>query len=243
MPFADAHLHLAPGGDITGFRRALERADIALAFVNSAESAQWASGLKAWRAGAVIPFIGIHPWFCAEAGNQDMERLETLLTENANAHIGEIGLDRAIDTPLKVQEKVFAAQLKLARKLNRAISVHCVKAWDRVLPLLREGGPFTRGVILHSFSGPVEHIWELAALGGYFSFGTGVFGTQADKLARLIKAAPKERIICETDFPFGKISGKTPEIPPIGEVTAEVGRIAASPDILFYENARRVIAA
>lgn len=245
MPFADAHLHIPPGGDAAGLHRALERADIALAFVNSAESAQWPSVLEAGRGTAVLPFIGIHPWFSGAASNQDMARLETLLAENPNAQIGEVGLDRAVETPLEVQEQIFTAQLKLARKLNRAVSVHCVKAWDRVLPLLRDNGPFSRGVILHSFSGPAGHISELAELGAYFSFGTRVLGNQALKLAPLIKAAPKERLLCETDFPHGKIGVQTPEFPPIAEVTAEVGSIAGidSPAELFYKNAQRIVGA
>lgn len=83
--------------------------------------------------------VGIHPWRAHAASPGWLDRLETVLVQHARHRapgflVGEIGLDKAARTPetgrceYAAQKAVFAAQLQLAAKLGRPISVHCVKA-------------------------------------------------------------------------------------------------------------------
>ncbi|MDD4004909.1 MAG: TatD family hydrolase [Elusimicrobiaceae bacterium] len=242
MPFADAHLHLLPPG-ITGFSQTLDRAGITRAFANSAGKAEWQNTLYAARCGPVTPFIGIHPWFCARHTPADLAELDALLARNPAARVGETGLDGAIQTAMPLQEEFFAAQAELARRHHRALSVHCVKAWAGMMKILRRTGPFPAGFIMHGFSGPAELISELTELGGYFSFGPRVLDPRGKRLPSLIKAVPAHRLLCETDFPHGRINGTVPPFPPIDQVTMAVGALAgiSGPAETFYENAGRAI--
>lgn len=59
---------------------------------------------------------------------------------------------------MAVQEAVFASQLHLAKELHRPVSVHCVKAFEQMLALVKEIGPFPAGFMLHSWTGGPEMV-------------------------------------------------------------------------------------
>ena len=54
--------------------------------------------------------------------------------------MGEIGLDRWKEgLEYEGQEEVFTAQLHIATERNLLVSIHCLKAWGRLLELLEQG--------------------------------------------------------------------------------------------------------
>ena len=144
----------------------------------------------------IIPCYGVHPWFSAEAAGDWLEKLEAFLLL-APSCAGEIGLDAARATP--GQEEIFRAQLKLALKLGRPAVIHCVRAWGRLLEIIRETAP--PRFMLHAYSGAPELVKELAALGGYFSFGVGLMVPERAKLRASLAAVPRGRLLLETEAP------------------------------------------
>ena len=65
-------------------------------------------------------------------------RLASLLRSHP-AGVGECGLDFARkDTNRATQEAAFRAQLRLAHDLHRPLAMHVVRAWGRIIALLRE---------------------------------------------------------------------------------------------------------
>ena len=59
-----------------------------------------------------------------------------------------------------------------------------------------------RGLLLHSWNGPVELVPELAKLGAYFSFSAHhLIPRKADLRVQFAAAIPRERILVETDAP------------------------------------------
>ena len=88
-----------------------------------------------------------------------------------SAAVGEIGLDRWKEgLNYEGQEDVFVTQLRIAAERNLPASIHCLKAWGRILELLQEGPVPERGFLLHSYGGPTEMVQAFAQLGAYFSF-------------------------------------------------------------------------
>nr|MBQ0091183.1 TatD family hydrolase [Candidatus Enterousia merdequi] len=81
---------------------------------------------------AVYGAFGIHPWYLDSVKPEFDERLEELLLNNDSYMVGEIGLDK-YKPYLDKQINVFEKQLKVAVKLHRAVVLHCVGAWDKVL--------------------------------------------------------------------------------------------------------------
>ncbi|MFA6584513.1 MAG: TatD family hydrolase [Elusimicrobiaceae bacterium] len=239
--YADCHLHLPPAVSAPDFASVLEKAEIGMAFVNAAEKNGWQNVLDAAaQTRAIVPFAGIHPWQLAEHGADDLNDLEALLKENKNLHIGETGLDRAIETPLALQEEFFVRHVELAIKYKRILCVHNVRAYDRIAKILKRAGPLPAGFVLHGFSGPAEAFGEMSGLNGYFSFGARVREKKNAKIRELVAGAPRERILAETDYPCAK----NPEpLPPIAAITDALGKILDlnCARTLVYENAGRLV--
>lgn len=181
----------------------------------------------------IFPMVGIHPWFVdCGAGSETppksavtdhgyrwkerFQTLEKLLRDFPNLGIGETGLDfsafakAAADKqdPFRNrmgQEACFAAHLDLAEQLNRPVAVHCVKAWGRLIEILKEH-PAPR-IVLHAFSGAVELIDGLAERNCWFSFCGNVTNPRARRVRAAAAAVPAERLLIETD---------SPDFPPLG---------------------------
>ncbi|HAF95667.1 MAG: hypothetical protein A2X34_06040 [Elusimicrobia bacterium GWC2_51_8] len=144
----------------------------------------------------IWPCFGLHPWFINKAGPRWLEELELFL-KRAPSCVGEIGLDGAKNTGAKRQEEVFTSQLKLAARLRRPVCLHCVKAWGKMLKIIKEELPGT--FMLHSYGGPAEMIKEFSALGAYFSFGSAIMDPKRGKLREALLTVPPDRLLFETE--------------------------------------------
>ncbi len=115
--------------------------------------------------------------------------------------IGEIGLDYFRDrAPKNVQEKVFRAQLRLAKKVDLPVVIHCRDAFPNVLRILEEED--MKRVVFHCYTGDLamaEKIWKH---GWLTSFSAIVGYPKNEKLRRVVKACPLDLYLLETDAPF-----------------------------------------
>lgn len=129
--------------------------------------------------------------------------------------IGEIGLDYyhiemgADAAEIKKKQKlVFLEELKLARNLNLPAIIHCRQAHDDMLVALKDFKKANKELfskdenwgVMHCFSGDENLAWQYFSLGLSISFtGLITFSAQWDDL---IRKAPNEKIIIETDCPY-----------------------------------------
>ncbi len=153
------------------------------------------------RPGLVVPSLGLHPWCITGRLPGWLDTLERLLV-GAPCGVGEIGLDRAIEPrDDSDQEDVFLAQLRLARRLGRPVSIHCRKAWGRMLELLRQEGGAPHGGAIHSYSGAPDSIPALESMGFHISFSGAITrpGNLRGHLA--LAAVSPDRLLIETDSP------------------------------------------
>jgi TatD DNase family protein len=149
----------------------------------------------------VIPFFGIHPWFVRQADETAFLQMEGYLAL-PDALVGEIGLDKARkDIDLEHQKDIFIRQLMLAKKYNKPFAVHCVRAWEDTLRLIRAHAAGLR-FLIHSFNGSVEIAREVAGMGGFFSIGVKEFSNSNAPLRAVFEGLPADRIFLETDFPY-----------------------------------------
>jgi len=119
----------------------------------------------------VLASFGLHPWYISERTDWWLDKLETLLVASPGAGVGELGLDHAMDKFTHgLQEEIFLYQLRLANRLNRTVSIHCRRAFERMITLLEKEGGVGPGGVLHSFSGPKELIPSLKNLDCIFLF-------------------------------------------------------------------------
>lgn len=201
----DAHNHLQDPR-LDPHREAIfdacRREGIAAMVVNGTAEADWPRVVDLARAcPEVKPSLGLHPWEVPGRSDGWLDAL-TRLVDETGCGIGEIGLDRwkpglAYDG----QEEVFLAQLDLAAARNLPVSIHCLKAWGRLLELLGAHPRPGRGFLLHSYGGSEEMIAPLADLGAYFSIPGYHLRPQKDRAWRLLEAIPPQRLLLETDAP------------------------------------------
>lgn len=184
MPANGVGLILNPGCDLETSRKALSYAE---------------------RFPHVYAAVGIHP---ENMEGVDLERdlpvLEALAQSSPRVRaIGEIGLDYYwVKEPeeRRFQAEVFRAQMRLAGRLELPVIIHDREAHLDSLTIA-EQYPGVRGVF-HCYSGSVDFAMRLLELGYLLSF-TGVLTYKnAKKAAEVVRAAPLDRLMIETDAPY-----------------------------------------
>ncbi len=151
---------------------------------------------------AVHPAFGLHPWFIAGRSSEWLDTLEHMLVKHPRASVGEIGIDHKVEQyDAADQEAVFMAQLALARRLERPVTIHCRDAWGRLIELLDEAGSLPRGMLIHCFGGSAEVALELVRRGGCISFSGSITRPNNRKAGPAIRAVPEDRLLIETDAP------------------------------------------
>ncbi len=206
MQFFDAHNHLqderlAPWiGDLV---QTLPQCGVARAVVNGSCEDDWDRVAQLAEAHDwIIPSFGLHPWYVKERTPAWLENMRALLIRFPNAAIGEIGLDRWIETPdIDAQQQVFRAQLALAVELDRPASIHCLRAWGLLDETLRCVPLPRRGFLLHSYGGPAEMIAGFAKLGAYFSMSPYFCHERKAAQREVFKTVPLDRLLAESDAP------------------------------------------
>ena len=206
MNFYDAHNHLQDdrfAGGQDGLLREAAQAGVVRMVVNGSGVDDWpAVAALAARSALVQASYGVHPWYHHQQPPGWREDLVARLVGDPAAAVGEIGLDRwKGDLPYEGQEEVFLDQWSMARAFNRPASIHCLKAWGRLLDLLREHPGPACGFVLHSYGGPAEMVAELAGLGAYFSFPGYFAHARKEKQRATFLLVPPDRLLVETDAP------------------------------------------
>ena len=149
----------------------------------------------------------INPFITASV---NVFRTFAMLESTPNASIGECGLDRWIQPhDIDDQRAVFTSHLELAARLDRPLTIHCLKAWGPLLECLKSNPLPTRGVLVHASSGSAEVARELAALGAYFSFSGYFLHPRKESVRTVYRTAiPRDRLLIETDAPSMPLPGE-----------------------------------
>jgi TatD DNase family protein len=191
IPFFDAHSHLPDAGSPDSAHPRV---------VCGTCEADWDAVLAhAASDPRVIPMLGLHPWFVVEASPEWASRLTSLLRSQA-AGVGECGLDFARkDTDQTAQEAAFRTQVRLAQAFQRPLVMHVVRAWGRLIDLLREEGVPPAGAMVHAYSGSIATARTLQALGVFLSFSGDLLKPDRTKLRESLRAVEADRLLLETD--------------------------------------------
>lgn len=208
-PFYDAHNHLQDplfSGQQSALLHEAKLVGVRRMVVNGTSEADWSAVAALAQAypDVVVPSFGLHPWHAHHASVGWGAQLEGWLT-SMPAAVGEIGLDRMCaerGVSLAAQEEVFKAQLTVAATRNIPASIHCVRAWDRLVPILRTHALPKCGVVMHGFTGPSSVIEELADRAVYFSCAGSFLHRGRDRQRQVCAAIPRERLLLESDAPY-----------------------------------------
>ena len=118
--------------------------------------------------------------------------------------IGEAGLDYHYNyAPPEVAQRVFRAQIGLARELGLPLVIHAREADDDIAAILRQemaAGPFK--ALLHCFTSSRALAMTGLELGLSISFSGVVTFKNSQALRDLAREIPLERMLVETDAPY-----------------------------------------
>jgi TatD DNase family protein len=206
MPcWTDAHNHLQDVrlGETAPVIAAMKAAGVARCVVNATCESDWAAVETLARAypDFVFPAFGIHPWHAHTATDGWQSRLAQLLEKHPHASLGEVGLDHWVSSPpMKIQVPVFIEQVRLAREMQRPLTIHCLKAWGALFEAFAVA-PLPSTFLMHSFGGSIETARRLLPLGAYFSFSGYFLHERKATALDLVRQLPQDRILLETDAP------------------------------------------
>lgn len=141
--------------------------------------------------------VGVHPWHIGHYNyNSAMQSIETALLQKNVIAVGETGIDRVIDTPVKMQIDWFTGQCLLAQKYNKPLILHVVKAYADVIGVVKYN-KITVPVIIHGFRGNAVTAAQLINAGFYLSFGKALL--QSQQLEQVFTMLPVNNMFFETD--------------------------------------------
>ena len=161
------------------------------------------------RNNGVYASVGIHPNLSMEAldTEEELQNFTFLAKNNCVVGIGECGLDYYRETnkkQRKIQQKVFALQIKIAQQLDKPLIIHCRDAFDDCYEMLKKYT--TPGInptgVMHCYTGTYEMAQKFIKLGFLISFAGNLTFKNAGNLVKVCEKISLEHIVIETDSPY-----------------------------------------
>ncbi|MGI4992618.1 TatD family hydrolase [Halobacteriovorax sp. GFR7] len=142
---------------------------------------------------------GVHPWRLKEALNS-FEEVKKLCRMESCLMVGEAGLDRAIDSDLATQEKVFRWHIELANELNKPLIIHNVRCLSEIFRL-HKSYPGHTAWVLHDFNGTIKDMNDCHERRVYTGLGPRFYESSNAKISSTIlnNKVDLEYIFFETD--------------------------------------------
>lgn len=148
--------------------------------------------------------LGLHPQEVKDAADVDaaFTVLEAAVDDSVCA-IGETGLDARKDKGnADLHEEVLRRHLRLARRRQLPVVLHCVRRDGRLLEVLDEegGGVGWRGC-WHGFAGSKDTMVLAVKRGLHISVGFQVLDERSRRVREAVPHIPDDRLLVETDAP------------------------------------------
>ncbi|MFA5411178.1 MAG: TatD family hydrolase [Candidatus Omnitrophota bacterium] len=150
---------------------------------------------------SVYASVGLHPHEADKFNQKTRDILEGLAKKDKVVAVGEIGLDYYRNyAQAENQKTLFLSLAGLAKDLGLPLVIHNRQADEDTLRVLKEVMPVE--AVVHCFSGDEKFLKECLGLGFFISFTCNITYKKAESLKNMVKLAPLERILLETDAPF-----------------------------------------
>jgi TatD DNase family protein len=158
--------------------------------------------------GFVYPTVGIQPSYVAESGDGAVEEIVCLAADPRVVAVGETGLDYHYDyTPRAEQLAALERHVELAIRLDKPLILHCRKAGDDLLAVLRGVGATLKGV-RHCFDRPWAEAEPFLDLGLHIGIGAAITRAGYRKFKDAACRIPADRLLIETDCPYQTPAGR-----------------------------------
>ena len=158
------------------------------------------------------PMLGLHPEEVKADYKQQLAEIKSLLdaslvTSTGNATpiaIGEVGLDYYWSREFeKEQAEAFRIQVEWSVETRLPLMIHCRKAQNEMVNILKEYKDRLPGGVFHCFTGNEKEAEQLLQFDNFVLGIGGVLTFKKSHLPEVLPAVcPLERIVLETDSPY-----------------------------------------
>lgn len=160
------------------------------------------------------PMLGLHPEEVKTDWREQLDTIHQLLQfplplERAEGEalpiaIGEIGLDYYWSREFEQEQlEAFEEQVKWAVELQLPLMIHCRKAQNELVAILKKYAKELPGGVFHCFTGNVQEARQLLEFDNFVLGIGGVLTFKKSHLPEVLPVCvPLERIVLETDAPY-----------------------------------------
>ena len=211
MNFIDTHTHL----DGEEFREDLpevvkraQEAGVSKVFVPAIDLTSVQTVMEVCRQylGYAYPMIGLHPEEVKSDWQQVLSEMKPLLesSDGEVIAIGEVGLDYYWNREFEQEQlAAFEEQVRWSVDTRLPLMIHCRKAQNEMVTLLKRYKADLPGGVFHCFTGNAREAEELLQFDRFVLGIGGVLTFKKSHLPEVLPAVvPLDRIVLETDSPY-----------------------------------------
>ena len=211
MNFIDTHTHL----DGEEFREDLpevvkraQEAGVSKVFVPAIDlpSVKTVMEVCCQYPGYAYPMIGLHPEEVKSDWQQVLSGMKPLLdsSDGEVIAIGEVGLDYYWSREFEQEQlAAFEEQVRWSVETRLPLMIHCRKAQNEMVTLLKRYKADLPGGVFHCFTGNAREAEELLQFDRFVLGIGGVLTFKKSHLPEVLPAVvPLDRIVLETDSPY-----------------------------------------
>ncbi len=217
LKFVDTHAHLDGEefkDDLSEVIARAQMAGVGKIFVPAIDLAHFPDVMRVSRSypDVVYPMIGLHPEEVKEDWEKVLEEMKCVLQQNLQAPndnsriiaVGEVGLDYYWSREYEGEQlKAFEEQVKWSIAFGLPLMIHCRKAQNEMVKLLRKYEKDLPGGVFHCFTGNDKEAAELLTFERFALGIGGVLTFKSSHLREMLPAnVPLNRIVLETDSPY-----------------------------------------
>ena len=156
--------------------------------------------------GYCYPMLGLHPEEVRSDWREQLVEIRSLITYHASLiiSIGEVGLDFYWSREFE-QEQIlaFEEQVRWSVETRLPLMIHCRKAQNEMISILKRYKDDLPGGVFHCFTGNEIEARELLQFENFVLGIGGVFTFKKSHLPEVLPAiVPLDRIVFETDAPY-----------------------------------------
>ena len=211
MNFIDTHTHL----DGEEFREDLpevvkraQEAGVSKVFVPAIDLPSVKTVMEVCRQypGYAYPMIGLHPEEVKSDWQQVLSEMKPLLesSDGEVIAIGEVGLDYYWSREFEQEQlAAFEEQVRWSVETRLPLMIHCRKAQNEMVTLLKRYKADLPGGVFHCFTGNAREAEELLQFDRFVLGIGGVLTFKKSHLPEVLPVVvPLDRIVLETDSPY-----------------------------------------
>jgi len=161
------------------------------------------------------PMLGLHPEEVRADWREQLDSLGTVLCESLSATthsepspmspiaIGEVGLDYYWSREFEQEQvEAFEEQVRWSVETRLPLMIHCRKAQNEMVAILKKYAADLPGGVFHCFTGNEIEARELLQFDRFVLGIGGVLTFKKSNLPQTLAVVPLNRIVLETDAPY-----------------------------------------